>query len=78
MCFTLNVLGLPEEHVSTTIKDQVTLEKFQEPAGVETAQGDIANVYKHWKGGCKEDRARHFSVVPSDRTGGNGHQVEYR
>lgn len=37
--------------------------------------GNIANVYEHLKGVCKEDRA--FPVVPSDRTGGTGHKVKY-
>jgi len=41
-------------------------------------RGDLRNAHKYLQGGCQQDGARLFPVVPSDRTRGNGQKLEQR
>jgi len=41
-------------------------------------RGDLRNACKNLMDGCQEDGAKLFSVVPSDRTRGNGHKLKHR
>ena len=47
-------------------------------AAEEKAPGGLLCVCKYLKGGCGQDRARLFSVLPSAGTRGNVHKLEHR
>ena len=44
---------------------------------LEEYQAYLINIYEYLKGKRRGDRARLFLVVPSDRTGDNGHKVKH-
>ena len=39
---------------------------------------DLINVYKYLRGGCREDEASLFLVVPSEKTRVNRHKLKHR
>lgn len=41
-------------------------------------RGDLIDVCKYLKRGCKEDGPLLFSMLPSAKTGGNGNKLEHR
>jgi len=45
---------------------------------VVTRASELWEHEKYLNGGCKEDRVRIFSVVPSDETGGSWHKLEHK
>jgi len=41
-------------------------------------RGGLVNAHKYLKGGCQEDGAKLFSVVPTTRARGNGHKLKHK
>ncbi|KAK4830127.1 LOW QUALITY PROTEIN: hypothetical protein QYF61_008554 [Mycteria americana] len=55
-----------------------TEESNEGPQRLLRLREDLLNVYKYLKGGCKEDGAKLFSVVSSDRMRGHRHKLKPR
>ena len=81
----MDILGRAQREAAKVMKGLEHLsyeERLRESWGCSAwrreSSGRIFNVHKDLKGGCKEDGAKLFSVVPSHRVRGNGHTLKHR
>lgn len=72
--------GIPWDSSTTELVKELEQLSYEERdlgvVSLEKFQGNLINIYKYLKGGCKEDRAGLFLLVSSDRIIANGHKLK--
>lgn len=65
-----------EEPTGSLLCEEAGGDRTTLPGEEKAQRGILIGMYKYLKGGCKADRARLSSVVPSGRTRGNEHKLK--